>query len=230
MPSLPLPYTLANGTLADATQVMADFNTLLNAINDGHITAVGTIATGVWHGTPIGPTYGGTGVDLSATGPGVLKQATLGAGVTVGSLSTSDISGLATIATSGSANDLSSGTVATARLPTIPILNGGTAATTVAAAFANIAVAASSIANPGYIKFQNGLIFQWGTQTFSAATSVAVTFPLAFPTALFAVIATPIMVPGGNQTCGVQGQSTTGFNLNVGFATSNSQFWFAVGN
>jgi hypothetical protein len=50
------------------------------------ITAVGTIVTGVWHGTKIALAYGGTNADLSATGGSgqVLKQDSAGGNVTVG--------------------------------------------------------------------------------------------------------------------------------------------------
>ena len=49
MPLVTLPFTIANGQLADATPVMADFNALANAIN----TLVAPLAgpntlTGVW--------------------------------------------------------------------------------------------------------------------------------------------------------------------------------------
>lgn len=58
------------------------------------ITGVGTIAAGVWQGTKIGLAYGGTNADLSATGPGFLKQATTGANITVAPVAISDIAGL----------------------------------------------------------------------------------------------------------------------------------------
>jgi hypothetical protein len=59
------------------------------------ITAVGTIVTGVWHGTKIGLQYGGTNADLSATGGthSFLKQASSGAAITVAQVDYSDLSG-----------------------------------------------------------------------------------------------------------------------------------------
>lgn len=62
-------------------------------VGQSSITTLGTIATGVWQGTKIGLAYGGTNADLSATGgtSQVLKQATTGAAVTVGTLSASDV-------------------------------------------------------------------------------------------------------------------------------------------
>lgn len=58
------------------------------------ITSLGTVTTGVWNGTKIGLAYGGTNADLSATGgtSQVVKQVTLGGGLTVGQLAASDLS------------------------------------------------------------------------------------------------------------------------------------------
>lgn len=59
------------------------FNTL--------ITGLGTVTSGVWQGTKIALGFGGTNADLSATGPGFLKQATTGANVTVAALADADL-------------------------------------------------------------------------------------------------------------------------------------------
>ncbi|HEV2098447.1 MAG TPA: hypothetical protein VGR45_05920 [Stellaceae bacterium] len=74
------------GTLAGTT--------LHSTVVTSSLTAVGTIATGVWQGTKVGLPYGGTNADLSATGgtSQVLKQTTLGAAVTVAQLAASDLS------------------------------------------------------------------------------------------------------------------------------------------
>ena len=86
---VPLPLGSAGQVLAIVGSAMAwTFTTA--------ITAVGTIATGVWHGTKIALGYGGTNADLSATGGAheVLMQESVGANVTVRQLTASDISGL----------------------------------------------------------------------------------------------------------------------------------------
>jgi hypothetical protein len=95
---------------------------------------------------------------------------------------------LAGVAISGSASDLTAGTLPTARLPTVPIANGGTGQTTALAAFNAIVAAASSIAPSGYIKLQDGLLIQWGAVTFTAVSSVAVPCRSLSRRALFGVV------------------------------------------
>lgn len=62
-------------------------------VGQSSITTLGTIATGVWHGTKIGLLYGGTNADLSGTGGTAqyLKQVSAGAAITVGTIPASDI-------------------------------------------------------------------------------------------------------------------------------------------
>jgi hypothetical protein len=57
------------------------------------VATVGTLTAGTWHATVIGPAYGGTGADLSATGGSgqYLKQSSAGAGVTVGAIAAADL-------------------------------------------------------------------------------------------------------------------------------------------
>lgn len=64
-------------------------------VGQATITTLGTIGTGTWQGTKIGLAYGGTNADLSATGGAsqVVKQASVGAALTVGQLGASDLSG-----------------------------------------------------------------------------------------------------------------------------------------
>jgi len=49
-----------------------------------NLNTLGTVLTGTWTAGIIGLLYGGTGASLGSTGPGVLKQTTTGAVVTVG--------------------------------------------------------------------------------------------------------------------------------------------------
>lgn len=73
--------------------------TLQNAIQD-NITRLGTITVGVWIGTKIGLAKGGTNADLSATGGAsqVLKQSSVGAAITVGTLASTNLSDAANVA------------------------------------------------------------------------------------------------------------------------------------
>lgn len=115
----------------------------------------------------------------------------------------------------------------------IAVADGGTGASTAATAFANIAVTASSLASPGYLKLVNGLIIQWGTKAVSANSSGSVTYPTAF--ASFSIPVTSAMAVSGagsdDENCGyVTGSSsTTGFTI---YNANNEAFtvpWIAVG-
>lgn len=66
-----------------------------NYIGQSSITTLGTIGAGIWQGTKVGLAYGGTNADLSATGGSAnyLKQVSVGAAITVGTIPYSDITG-----------------------------------------------------------------------------------------------------------------------------------------
>jgi hypothetical protein len=55
--------TANNGTLITSGAGVPSISSTLPAAVQGNITALGTITTGVWNGTVIGSTYGGTGVN-----------------------------------------------------------------------------------------------------------------------------------------------------------------------
>lgn len=67
----PLPFNLQNGTTADATQVMADFNEILNDVNanGAHNGANSDITSLTGLSTPLSVAQGGTGTNL---GPGTI--------------------------------------------------------------------------------------------------------------------------------------------------------------
>ncbi len=115
---------------------------------------------------------------------------------------------------------------------TVPVAQGGTGATTAAAAFAAIAVAGSSLANPGYMKFANGLLFQWGTDTTgSNGYSGALTFPVAFTSTVFGMLATNITPQPSNldgNSVSAAASSLTQFVLGCD-DTARSVFWVAIG-
>jgi hypothetical protein len=89
-----------------------------------------------------------------------------------------------------------------------------------------------SLATNGWQKLQSGLIMQWGTSSsLGQDSSVTVTYPIAFTTAVYNVQIT------GNQTLstgglGIQTVSsvgTTSFVINNGQDTTMTFYWFAIG-
>lgn len=87
-----LNATTLGGTLSTVSQP--------NVTTMAGLVSIGTITTGVWSGTVIGLSKGGTGVDLSGTGgtSQFLRQNTVGATVTVVRPAVSDLSDSANVA------------------------------------------------------------------------------------------------------------------------------------
>ena len=114
----------------------------------------------------------------------------------------------------------------------LPIANGGTNATDAATAFANIAVAASSLASPGYLKLQNGLYLIWGTFTAAANTSTSVTYPSGVSLSSFSIAVCngvgEFSATAQDNFVAVSSCTTTGFSA---WNASNSctTYYFAVG-
>lgn len=86
---------------------------------------------------------------------------------------------------------------------------------------------ASSKAGAGYQKLPSGMIFQWGIVAFAGVTSVAVTYPIAFPTATAAVVTSQadnaLVFMGRSFTT-----SATGFTALTSSAGFNAQY-IAIG-
>ena len=96
-----------------------------------------------------------------------------------------------------------------------------------------------SYTTDGYQKLPGGLILQWGRKnSVSAPGSAAVTFPVAFPTAVRGILLTPIQSAvfgtNNNVVAAVKNDFTTsGFTIlgdEVQGAVSIDCFWFAIGN
>jgi hypothetical protein len=114
----------------------------------------------------------------------------------------------------------------------LAVADGGTGASTAAAAFANIAVTASSLANPGYLKLVNGLIFQWGTTSIGQDASVSVTYPTAFSSFSIPIVGGVTKIGNDeSENTGMQSgtASTTGFTLYNAQNQTLTVPWFAVG-
>lgn len=76
-----VPNSFVNGVVADATEVNANFNYFENKFSttSGHDhdgTNSNTTLKGLWNGTAIGATYGGTGLTVYASGDMVVANTT----------------------------------------------------------------------------------------------------------------------------------------------------------
>lgn len=88
-----------------------------------------------------------------------------------------------------------------------------------------------SLASPGYQKFPGGLILQWGKQSCGAGATVAITLPVAFPTANVLSCAHFIASTqtGANCYTTTNTPTVTGFNI-VQWANNTQNIgWFAIG-
>ena len=127
-------------TSGTATDPILDISA--SYVGQSSITTLGTIATGVWHGTAVGLTYGGTGATTAQGGINALAAAVTtgyylrgnGTNVVMSAIQAADVPTL-NQNTSGTAGNVT-GTVA--------IVNGGTGQTTQAAALDAIAGAVTS--------------------------------------------------------------------------------------
>lgn len=95
-----------------------------------------------------------------------------------------------------------------------------------------VRVAALSLANPGYAKFQVGaapLYFQvaWGSATFNAG-STSINYAAAFPNASFAVVSAAALVTNNNNP-GVTATTVNGFTTYSALPGSIGGFYIAVG-
>lgn len=87
----------------------------------------------------------------------------------------------------------------------------------------------SLLARNGYVKFANGLILQWGTDTAASSTSgVTISYPLAFSSAVYSVAIVP---EGGNQASklGVSSITTSNFKYYRADGSPTASRWIAVG-
>lgn len=92
-----------------------------------------------------------------------------------------------------------------------------------------------SLASDGYQKLPSGLIIQWGTVTTSSSADVALTFPIAFPTACHARLCTGRNGVGSQAILSCVGaHSTTGMSIGAYASTTGARNamvcdWMAIG-
>jgi hypothetical protein len=133
--------------------------------------------------------------------------------------------------------------------PNIPAATSGlagisrfaTAAETDAGTLSDVAVTPAALqissrlfAANGYQRLPGGLILQWGSATTAAGGSLAVTFPIAFPTACRAVL--PMLNRGdlnlrGFNVGGITSSGFTAYTMNSSSSGTGENFSFmAIGN
>lgn len=143
----------------------------------------------------------------------VLRQATVG------------VAGLAKFATDwGTLNCMDDGSPANYALAVKNAIDAIIAAT--ATPLASFTGANQSLAASGYQKLPGGMIMQWGVYTATATIS----FPIAFPSACFAVFTGQTNGGGDGSTANVTAQNytTTQFDLQAN-ANELPGKWFAIG-
>jgi len=94
---------------------------------------------------------------------------------------------------------------------------------------------ASSIATQGYVELPSGVFLQWGTQSVGANTTSTFSFPIAFPTNVFAfVVSQHVNANTGvnaNESTGGNSISTSQYQIRNGSGAGTINFdWFATGN
>ena len=92
-----------------------------------------------------------------------------------------------------------------------------------------------SIGASGYITLPGGLIIQWGTGTAAASsTGAVINYPVTFPTAVYAVVATStqdnrIMQTGSGGAATTSQFQASGWVVSTGARTTCDFFWIAIG-
>jgi hypothetical protein len=211
------PFTLTNTQVADATQVMSNFNNLLNCANNNlaHSGANSDITSLSGLSTPLSAGQGGSGV-ASPTANTVL----LGNGA----------SAFQTVAPSTSGNLLTSnGTTWSSTAPAdaaATLLGTSTTTVVTPGGFAGN----KSLAASGYYKFPGGLIHQWGSVTVPASTTGNVGFPISFSNNVFSFVVSATSI-GDNSPWAGTAISLSTFQVSNANPSSAIGFnWFAVGN
>jgi hypothetical protein len=236
------PFTLTNNQQADATQVMSNFNNLLNCANNNlaHNGANSDITSLSALATPLSTSQGGSGV-ASPTANNVL----LGNGASAFQLVAPSTSGnvlksdgttwassvpLSSVATSGLATGGPITATGTVNVSAADVSTTITGTSTTTALTPGGFAGTKLLSGNGYYRFPGGLLIEWGSLNIAANTTVTGSFPLAFPGAPFSFVVSVTSL--GNST-GWAGTSISNsqFQIKNPDASSTLGFsWIAIGD
>lgn len=209
----------------------------------GNTATSGLTKATITAGSGIGITNGNGSITISATGTaGVTtfsagstgltpSTGTSGAVTLGGTLAVASGGTGATTAANARTNLAVPSTTGSGASGTWPIGISGNAATVTNGVYTTSFTGTNqSLATPGFQKLPGGVIIQWGTFSVSAS-SIAITFPTAFPTACINVQATRIFL---GDTAGIDtaiavasAPTTTGVTLSV--PNPCDGYWLAIG-
>ncbi len=186
----------------------------------GGITGLGSnVAT--WLATPSSANLRSAMTDESGTGALLFQSGALG---TPASGTLTNCTGLP-----------AAGLAAQAANTFVMNATGGSAtptAASVASALTSLGFDVSGIGANGTIILPGALYLQWGDGgATSAGSSTAISFPTAFPTAVWSISATGGYASGNHGRCGVSNISTSGFTFqNTDGSNTTKSYWIAIGN
>jgi hypothetical protein len=246
------PFTLTNGQTADATQVMANFNNLLNCSNNNlaHNGANSDLTSISGLTTPLSVPQGGTGAATFPLTNGLLvgngtNIFTTVAPSTKGNLLASDGTQWKSVLTPAVTSILATGLLSSSPIAgitttgtlNVPAANAATtlAGTDVLSALTPGGFAGNkTLAANGTYALPGGLIIAWGAGigTVTGAGSTSVTFPIAFPNNCYQVIMIPnVAVSGGAAGApGITAFGSTSFTVQNSTGTSFTAQFIAIGN
>lgn len=110
---------------------------------------------------------------------------------------------------------------------TAPSLVQGLGGMAVADLLDACSVFGSSLGTSGYQKLPSGLIVQWGVGTASASGPISVSYPIAFPAGVYAIIAQDINSASSSGTARVGSVGAAGFNISMSYYNGSSLTYFA---
>ena len=85
-----------------------------------------------------------------------------------------------------------------------------------------------SLGTNGFYKFPGGLIIQWGVAVTDGTGTAAVTFPTAFPNALFTIVISELV--SASRGAAAVGTSVSGFTAQSSASVATTLGWIAIGN